>query len=118
MFLLVERKGWIILSENKSETITPKNLMEELVDAKIDEIMKMENMCCCKHCRADVFALALNLLPPKYVVTTGGEVFSRLDTRDTQSQASITTAIVRAAKTVNKNSYHDKGHPHDLLPNL
>ena len=45
------------------------NVMEELVDQRLDALLR--NFECCKmlYCREDMKCLALNSLPPKYVST-------------------------------------------------
>ncbi len=52
--------------------IQVKNLMEELVNDRIDNLMELENICRSPRCRADVYALALNHLPPKYIASASG----------------------------------------------
>jgi len=81
--------------------------MEDLVENKLDELMRAANMCCCERCRADVKALALNKLLPRYVVSVGGEVYSRFEELSTQNQANITAAIMAAIRVVRQNPHHD-----------
>ncbi len=44
------------------------NIMENVALKYLDEVMNKFNCCRCDHCRRDVAALALNSLPPKYMV--------------------------------------------------
>ncbi len=44
------------------------NIMENVALKYLDEVMSKFNCCRCDHCRRDVAALALNSLPPKYMV--------------------------------------------------
>lgn len=44
------------------------NVMENVALKYLDEVMGKFNCCRCDHCRRDVAALALNSLPPKYIV--------------------------------------------------
>jgi competence protein ComFB len=88
--------------------IAPKNIMEDLVEVKLDELMRSAGMCCCERCHADVKALALNKLPPRYVVSTAGEVYSHFQELAAQNQINITTAIVAAIRTVHLNPHHGK----------
>jgi competence protein ComFB len=83
------------------------NLMEELVDVRLDEDMRQAGVCTCHKCRADVFALALNHLPPQYVVTDRGNVFSHLSSSTPQSQAEIMVAVTTAIRIVGANPRHD-----------
>ena len=45
----------------------PYNVMEFVVNDEIDELIAERRGCFCRACRANVFALALNELPPRYV---------------------------------------------------
>ena len=83
-----------------------RNLMEDLVDMKVDHLMQMVDMCRCPKCRADVLALALNNLPPRYVVNICGDVYVRFEGLTEQGQAEITSAVVRAAEVVSKKPMH------------
>ncbi|MGI5918365.1 MAG: late competence development ComFB family protein [Christensenellales bacterium] len=65
--------------------ITPRNIMEDLVENKLGELMRSADMCCCERCRADTKALALNKLPPRYVVSVGGEVYAHFQELSTQN---------------------------------
>ncbi len=40
-----------------------KNVMEDLVEFRFDEIQSTLDCCTCEHCRNDIIAYALNLLP-------------------------------------------------------
>lgn len=86
--------------------LSPKNIMEDLVEGKLNELMRAANMCCCERCRADVKALALNNLPPRYVVSVGGDVYSHFQALNMQSQVNITTAIVAAIRVVRDSPHH------------
>lgn len=86
--------------------LVSKNLMEELVDMLLDDYMKEVGMCMCDQCREDVKAFALNNLPPRYVVSTIGGIFVRVNAMTTQSQADIATAIMKGIRIVNGNPRH------------
>lgn len=90
--------------------IKPRNLMEELVNDRLDEYMQSLSNCCCDYCRADIMALSLNNLQPKYVVTVNGEVYTRYDSVKVQAQADVITSILSAITIINKNPRHDVGH--------
>ena len=45
----------------------PFNVMELIISEEIDSIIAERNGCFCTQCRSNVFALALNTLPSKYV---------------------------------------------------
>ena len=85
----------------------PKNSMEDLVENRLGDLMRSADMCCCERCRADTKALALNKLPPRYVVSVGGEVYSRFQELSTQNQVNITAAIMAAIRVVRQHPHHD-----------
>lgn len=84
-----------------------KNYMEEIVETSLDEILKDVSMCACDRCRLDVIAKALNDLPPQYVVTRKGEVYSKINNLRAQFDVDIITAITKAAILVKRNPNHD-----------
>lgn len=85
-----------------------KNIMEDLVDGRLDELMRFSGVCCCERCRADVRTLSLNTLPAKYVMSTSGDVYVRFQSLEPQMQADIVTAIMNAIEVVRANPRHDK----------
>ncbi len=84
----------------------PKNIMEDLVEFKLGDLIRCSGMCCCERCRADVKALALNKLPPRYVVSVGGDVYSHFAAMNVQTQVNITSAVAAAIRVVRKNPHH------------
>lgn len=88
------------------ERIVVKNIMEDVVSVKIDGLIQAENACACEKCRADVMVLALNNLPPRYVSTVSGDVFSHFEMVTQQPQTDIVAAIVNAIKVVSDNPRH------------
>lgn len=83
------------------------NVMEELVLHKLDDILKTVDCCKCDRCRLDIASYALNRLPPKYVITSQGELLSKLNFTDLQSDAQLTTAIIEGAMIVAKSPRHE-----------
>ncbi len=83
-----------------------RNLMEDVVIKQLDELIKVFGCCQCEQCRLDIASFALNRLPAKYVVTTQGELLSKLDSLDLQFEANITTAITQGILLVNQNPRH------------
>jgi competence protein ComFB len=55
------------------------NIMEKVVDSKMEVYLPDSGCCTCPICVGDIKCLALNKLPPKYVNTHQGELFSRVD---------------------------------------
>lgn len=84
-----------------------KNYMEDAVDAALDEVLELTEACGCERCRLDIKALALNHLPPKYVVTDKGYVYTKVNELAAQFRTDITVALTNAAKVVSQKPRHD-----------
>ncbi|WHH59653.1 late competence development ComFB family protein [Petroclostridium sp. X23] len=84
-----------------------KNYMEEVVFNMMEGILKDINCCTCDKCLMDIAALALNDLPPKYVVTDQGEVYLKINALQQQFEVDATTAIIKAAVLVKRNPRHE-----------
>jgi competence protein ComFB len=86
-----------------------KNYMEDIVWQSLDTVLtNQEDMCKCKKCRYDIMALALNFLPPRYVVTEAGETFTRVKSLEQQFSVDIITAITNAIIIVSSKPRHDE----------
>lgn len=83
-----------------------KNLMEELVINSLEDVLKDINTCKCETCVTDITAIALNSLPPKYIVTQVGELYSKSDLLRQQFEVDIISAITKAAVIVKRNPRH------------
>ena len=84
-------------------------MMEKIVRDIVEDLFSMEEMdiCKCDKCKADVIALALNNLPPKYVVTEKGRIFTELEAYTFQFRADVLKAVVEAMEIVRKNPRPD-----------
>ena len=79
----------------------------ELLDSVLDQHKKtFPNICCCTRCREDVMAIALNNLPPHYVVTETGKVLKQVSFERLGGKAQVITQILRALEIVSKNPRH------------
>lgn len=86
-----------------------KNVMETIVWDKIDSILDLVDGCCkCEKCRNDIMAITLNNMPSKYVVTKQGELYSRINASELQSNINISTIITNAVMFVKDHPRHDK----------
>ena len=83
------------------------NYMEEIVQDMIGDILKDIKMCSCERCQIDVAAKALNDLPPQYIVTRKGEVYSKVNNLRAQFEVDVISAITKAAILVKRNPNHD-----------
>lgn len=85
------------------------NLMEEVVNNKIKKFMKKEvEMCLCEKCRLDIAAIALNNLPPNYIVTVKGKLFERVNQMNYQFDADVTKEVVKAMQIVANAPKHEE----------
>ncbi|NLC11054.1 MAG: late competence development ComFB family protein [Firmicutes bacterium] len=81
--------------------------MEETVLKVLDEILEKEkNICKCEQCRLDIAAIALNNLPPRYVVTSKGASYARADLLEMQKYIDIMGAISKGIKLVKEHPRH------------
>ena len=85
-----------------------KNYMEEIVFDMIDSVLKDLNCCTCESCRLDVSAIALNSLPPKYVVTKKGEFYTKITSLQQQFEVDIIAAIAKATVIVKRHPRYDE----------
>jgi len=83
-----------------------KNYMEEIVFAQLKEVLADINMCTCEKCLLDVAAIALNDLPPKYIVTDKGELYSKINALSSQFEVNVIAAITKAAVLVKRRPRH------------
>lgn len=87
-----------------------KNFMEDLVWEKVDEVIaRQKTLCRCEHCRYDVVALALNFLPPRYVVSHQGEMYTKVRELEQQFNIDILSALTNAAIIVGRKPRHEQG---------
>jgi len=84
-----------------------KNYMEEIVLSAMDDILRDINVCTCERCRYDIAAKALNDLPPQYIVTKKGEIYSKINNLKAQFEVDVISAITKAAILVKRNPKHD-----------
>jgi competence protein ComFB len=83
------------------------NYMEEIVMDTIDDVLKDIKMCNCDRCKMDIAAKALNDLPPQYIVTRKGEVYSKINNLRSQFEVDVISAITKAAILVKRYPSHD-----------
>ena len=84
-----------------------KKYMEEVVFHCMDDVLKDINMCKCETCMMDIAAKALNDLPPQYVVTKKGEVYSKINNLKVQFEVDVISAITKAAVLVKRYPRHE-----------
>lgn len=84
------------------------NVMEALVEEKANKYINLFGLCKCPRCVADVKALTLNRLEPKYVVMKKGDVIPRITLYEGQFAAAVTANLLTACKMVMEHPRHDR----------
>lgn len=82
------------------------NVMQALVEEKVDKYIKLFGLCTCPRCKIDVMALALTNLPAKYVVTRENEAVPMLSVYEGRYNAAVISQVMWACKTVMDNPRH------------
>lgn len=84
------------------------NVMEQMVDAKLEELLPKSSCCKCEKCTDDIRALALNRLPAKYVSSEVGELYTRVNSSmEQQNSLDINFAVYSAIEFVTTHPHHD-----------
>lgn len=97
----------------KPEEILPDesrfvNVMLPLVEEKLLKYVRMFHLCECPRCLADVKALALSHLPPKYVVLEGSTYTPMMSFYQAKFDSDITAQVIHACKQVMEAPRHGK----------
>jgi competence protein ComFB len=90
------------------DDIKMKNYMEDCVADMMPGILKDMDICRCERCTMDIMAYVLNKLPPKYVVTRKGHLYTKLSVIQSQFDVDIIAAITQGAVLVSQNPRHDE----------
>ena len=87
--------------------ILVKNIMEDMVEDKLEHLLPQLNCCTCDICKTDILCYALNRLKPKYVSTEQGALLSRVDSIGVTYGAAIITELTAGAELVRKYPHHN-----------
>ncbi len=83
------------------------NMMEHYVDERLSERLREYDCCKCEVCVEDMKAFALNRLPPKYVSTVNGQVFTRIKQElENQPSVDLDVAIIQAIQHISASPRH------------
>lgn len=83
------------------------NYMEDIVKEQLDDLLsKKEEICKCQKCKFDMMVWALNRLPPKYVITDKGRIYTKLEEQDIQFKADVARELAKAIIKISKNIRH------------
>lgn len=83
-----------------------KNITEILANQKLEVLLKDNDCCKCDKCKEDMLAYALNKLPPSYVSTDEGELFSKAKALSVDYDFDILKELVIAMNLVRGNPRH------------
>jgi len=82
------------------------NYMEDVVVGLFDDIINNKELCTCDKCKMDILALALNNLPPRYVVTEKGRVYAKIMQLQAQFKADAVRELTKAVAVVKTRPQH------------
>lgn len=92
----------------EEEEVTYTNVMQVLVEEKAPRYIKKFGLCSCKHCAADVKALTLSNLVPKYVVLSKLDRIPMLTVYEGRYSTTIFAQLTRACKIVMDHPHHSR----------
>lgn len=84
------------------------NYMEGIVSAELDKLFAQDikDACKCQRCKSDMMCWALNRLPPKYVVSEKGRIYTKLNEQHIQFHVDVIRELTKAILYVSKNPQH------------
>ena len=83
-----------------------RNYNEDWVRSYLERNIASFDVCDCENCRLDIMAIALNKLPPQYVVTEKGAIFASVKEMSHQRMVDLATAVTEAVIMVNSKPSH------------
>lgn len=85
------------------------NVVEKVLGrTNLKDQMEKYDVCTCSRCCADVMALCLTCLPPKYVVVDGSPTAPIIGYYESRNRARIITEIVKACMLVKEKPRHNE----------
>ncbi|MEG1125240.1 MAG: late competence development ComFB family protein [Oscillospiraceae bacterium] len=81
----------------------PVNIMEILLESRLDAAMDKFRCCNCDKCRKDIIAITLNKLPPYYITTQDPE---KMADAESKYAGQVATALVQAILIVKSHPSH------------
>ena len=83
------------------------NIMEEVVIDSVKAMLAVcADVCKCDTCMYNISAIVLNSVPPHYVTTKTGEMYSRAEQLDSASKTQISVEVARAIEKVRSRPLH------------
>jgi competence protein ComFB len=84
-----------------------QNYMEDVVQDELELLLsERDNICKCQKCKYDMMVLALNHLPPQYVITNRGRLYTKLNEQEAQFKADVVKELTKAITKVSRNPQH------------
>jgi competence protein ComFB len=88
-----------------------KNYVEVVVNEMLTQLLaeykkKHPDICTCDKCTEDIKALALNNMPPQYVVEEKGNILKRVDYDLIGGRTHVTSELIKAIQIVSANPKH------------
>ena len=83
------------------------NYMEDVVKEELERLLaERDDLCKCYKCKLDMMIAALNKLPPKYVITEKGRLFTKLKEQEAQFKVDVVKELTKAIMLVSRNPKH------------
>ncbi|OGX24399.1 MAG: hypothetical protein A3J51_00570 [Omnitrophica WOR_2 bacterium RIFCSPHIGHO2_02_FULL_45_21] len=87
--------------------LTAYNYMEYIVTDELEKLLpSAEALCKCQKCKLDITVWVLNRLPPKYVVSEKGRMYTKLGEQNMQFRVDVIRELTKAILYVSKNPRH------------
>jgi len=84
-----------------------QNYMEDVVQDELEQLLaERTDVCKCQKCKFDMMVWALNRLPPKYVITDRGRLYTKLKEQEVQFRADVVQELTKAIATIKQNPNH------------
>jgi competence protein ComFB len=81
--------------------------MEDVVQDELEILLaERENICKCQKCKYDMMVMALNRLPPQYVITNRGRLYTKLTEQEAQFKADVVKELTKSILKVSRNPQH------------
>lgn len=83
-----------------------RNFIEDIVMDRMGRTIAMLRGCECERCQKDVMALALNELPPAYLVVEPEELEEAVRQLRKECEVKVSSALIKAVQTVKASPNH------------
>lgn len=88
------------------EEVTYLNVMQALVEDKVDKYLTTTGTCNCPRCRIDVIALTLSKLPSKYIVVEKADAVPMLTVYENRFSTTIISQLMASCEQVKAHPRH------------